>query len=338
MKRLSGPLPPSPAVTCSRRKITPFFRARAPDAVLTSGMMSGSVTWSRSWVQPGSGNSATRPNRPKARSTRKRTECRVMGRSSEGDVQAERPVRGRRLGLEVAHDPGRATEVVGLRIDSRELCGPPQVAAGDGEAQAVRAECPRHCGGELVGGRRLAQPQKIRPLDVAVLRGGAALAQRHDRRLLPQRSGRVELRAAVEPRLATDPLGAVQLVEARLGVEQALDADLLVQQIEPGCAGDLPTWIGVTHEHHIRPDRYFVRRDDPVAVGVAEGVGALPPAVDGVTLHLAGSGPDDWWDAAHVGDEIGVVAEIGGDVPAELRAVDHAGTNQALESTVHHRA
>src|SRR6059058_2184667 len=166
MKRLSGPLPPSPAVTCSRRKITPFFRARAPDAVLTSGMMSGSVTWSRSWVQPGSGNSATRPNRPKARSTRKRTECRVMGRSSEGDVQAERPVRGRRLGLEVADDPGRATEVVGLGIDPRELGRPPQVTTGNRKAQPVRAHRARYGGGELVGGRCLPQPQEIRPLDV----------------------------------------------------------------------------------------------------------------------------------------------------------------------------
>src|SRR5207249_1426091 len=322
-----------PAVTCSRRKITPFFRARAPDGVLTSGMMSGSVTWSRSWVQPGSGTSATRPTRPKARSTRKRTECRVMGRSSEGDVQAERPVRGRRLGLEVAHNPGRAAEVVRLRIDSRELGRPPQVSAGDGKAQPVGAERPRYAGGQLVGGRRLAQPQKIRPLDIAVLRGGAALAQRHHRRLLPQRGGAIELRLAVEPRLATDPLGAVQLVETRLGVEQTLDPDLLVQQVESRRAGDLPPGVGVAHEHHVRSDRDLVRREYPVAVGVAEGVGALPPAVDGVTLHLAGSGPDDWWDAAHVGDEIGVVAEIGGDVPAELRAVDHAGADQALEST-----
>src|SRR2546422_5368346 len=155
MKRLSGPLPPSPAVTCSRRKITPFFRARAPDGVLTSGMISGSVTWSRSWVQPGRGNSATRPTRPKARRRTRRVKCRVMGRSSERDVQAEGPVRGRRLGLKVAHDPGRATEVVGLRIDSRELGRPPQVAAGDGEAQSVRTERPRHGSGELVGGRRL---------------------------------------------------------------------------------------------------------------------------------------------------------------------------------------
>src|SRR5437764_14426980 len=153
MKRLSGPLPPSPAVTCSRRKITPFLRASAPAGELASGTMSGSVTCSKSCVQPGSGNNATRADRPKARRPRGLTKFRVMGRSSEGDVQAERPVRGRRLGLEVADDPGRATEVVGLRIDSRELCGPPQVAAGDGEAQAVRAECQRHCSGENVGGR-----------------------------------------------------------------------------------------------------------------------------------------------------------------------------------------
>src|ERR1051326_2339882 len=44
MKRLSGPLPPSPAVTCARRSTTPFFRASAPEAELTVGMMSGFVT------------------------------------------------------------------------------------------------------------------------------------------------------------------------------------------------------------------------------------------------------------------------------------------------------
>src|SRR6266513_6487429 len=155
MKRLSGPLPSSPAVTCSRRKITPFFKARAPDGVFTSGMMSGSVTCSRSWVHPGSGNNATRADRPKARRPRGLTKFRVMGRSSEGDVQAERPVRGRRLGLEVADDPGRATEVVGLGIDPRELGRPPQVTTGNRKAQPVRAHRAGYGGRQLIRSRRL---------------------------------------------------------------------------------------------------------------------------------------------------------------------------------------
>src|SRR5437879_11577922 len=126
MKRLSGPLPPRPAVTCSRRRITPFFRASAPDGVFTSGMMSGSVTWSRSCVHPwsDSSSSAARLNEPIG--------CRVMGRSSERDVQAERPVGGRRLGLEVADDPRRPAEVVSLRIDPRKL-----LQRGDGDRQQL---------------------------------------------------------------------------------------------------------------------------------------------------------------------------------------------------------
>src|SRR6267378_4643069 len=168
MKRLSGPLPPSPALTCSSRRITPFLRARAPDGVLTISMMSGLVTWSRSWVHPCSGHSAARPIRPRARRPARCVECRVMGRSSERHVQAEGPVRGRWLRLEVADDARRAAEVVGLRIDPRELCRLPQVAAGYGEAQPVRAKRPRHAGGELVGRRCLPKPQEVPPLDVPV--------------------------------------------------------------------------------------------------------------------------------------------------------------------------
>src|SRR5947199_4319316 len=164
MKRLSGPLPPRPAVTCSRRRITPFFRASAPDGVFTSGMMSGSVTWSRSCVHPwsDSSSSAAMLNEPSG--------CRVMGRYSERYVQAERPVGGRRLGLEVADDPRRPAEVVSLRIDPRKLGGPPEISARDREAQSVRTHRARDGGGKLVRHRRLPQPQEIRPLDVAILR------------------------------------------------------------------------------------------------------------------------------------------------------------------------
>src|SRR5438309_8644187 len=151
MKRLSGPLPPSPAVTCSSRRITPFLSAIAPDGVLASWMMSGLVTWSRSCVHPSSGHSTARLSRPNARRIHECIGCRVMARSSERDVQPERPIRGRRLRLEVAHDPGRTAEVVCLWIDARKFCGLPQVAAGDGEAEPVRSECPGHGGGELIG-------------------------------------------------------------------------------------------------------------------------------------------------------------------------------------------
>src|SRR3989441_13208510 len=147
-----------------------------------------------------------------------------------------------------------------------------------------------------------------------------------------QRCGAVELGAAVEPGLTADPFGAVQLVDPRLGVEQTLDAQLLVQEIEPCRAADLPAGISVTHEHIARPDRDLVRRDHSVAIEVAERVGALPPPVDGVALHLAGGGPDDRWDAAHVRDEVGVFAEVERHVPAERRALDHPGVDQPLES------
>src|SRR5438552_2546625 len=337
----SAPAPiPVPAVAWARRKMVPLWSAIAPTAVLarsvSSVTMSGSVTLSMSWMQPWAGSVTARPTSHRSRGAAKHLiaaasfENMMSGRMvapSESDVQSEGPVsRGRRC-LEVAHDPGRGFEVVGLRVHPAPPRGLPKIPAGHRETGATRAEGLRPPLRQLVGRRGLAQPDERGLLDEAPLRARRRLSQRHRPRLLRQRGGGIDFTATVESRLAADALRAVELVEAALVIEQEVEPQPAVEQIEAARVRDLPARVRISDELRAVCHRDLVRRDDAVAVQVLERVGALEPRVDRVAHallrrraddrrnRLAGGGID-----AHVRDEVRVVPGGDGQVPRQTRA------------------
>src|SRR6266550_3787083 len=258
----SAPAPiPVPAVAWARRKMVPLWSAIAPTAVLarsvSSVTMSGSVTLSMSWMQPCAGSVTARPTSHRSRGTAKHLitaasfVSMMSGRMvapSESDVQSEGPVgRGRRC-LEVAHDPGRGFEVVGLRVHPAPPRGLPKIPAGHRETGATRAEGLRPPLRQLVGRRGLAQPDERGLLDEAPLRARRRLSQRHRPCLFPQRGGGVDFTATVESRLAADPLCAVELVEAALVIEQKVEPQPAVEQIEAARVRDPPARVGISDE------------------------------------------------------------------------------------------
>src|SRR6267143_2835378 len=292
--RASGPC--VPVTACANRSTAPSCSAMAAAAELASGMMSGSVTLRKS-LHPKTSSVAGRLNRPKASGSQLRLMYRVMVRqspfpvvvrsraiavASEAHIQTERPVGRRWRGLEVAHDPGGPFEVVGLGIDAAEPGAFPEIPACDREAEPLGSERAGPFGRELVGRRRLAQPDKRRFLDEAPLRAGRRLTQRDDARLLPQGRRRIHQTAAVVARLTADAVGSVELVKAALMVEQTDNAQSLVEQVEPGGVRHFPARIRVPHEHGGVPDRDLVSRDDPVSIEILVRVRPLPPPVHGV--------------------------------------------------------
>src|SRR5712692_7730509 len=235
MNSASGPCVPLTA--CVSRSTAPLESPRAADAELAPSTMSGSVTFSRVSVHASAG-SATRPAMTSGRRSHRSVRYRFMGtnspftvvcrvacrrRASEADVQPERPIGRRRRRLEVAHHAGGAFEIVRLRVDTRERGALPEVTGGDREARARGPERPGPRRRQLVRRGGLSQPDKRRRLDEPPLRARRRLAQRDDPRLLPQRRIAVNETVAVQPRLAPDPLGAVELVVPTLVVEPPLD-------------------------------------------------------------------------------------------------------------------
>src|SRR5712691_11619660 len=298
MNRASGPCVPLTA--WASRSTAPLESPSAADAELAPRTMSGSVTLSSVSVHASAGSvarPATASGRRSHRSVRYRfmgtnplsrsfVESRVVARASEADVQAERPIgrRGRRL--EVAHHAGGAFEIVRLRVHARERGALPEVTGGDREARAGGPERPGPRRRQLVRRGGLSQPDKRRRLDEPPLRARRRLAQRDDPRLLPQRRIAVNETVAVQPRLAPDPLGAVELVVPTLVVEPPLDTQPLVEQVEPGDVDRFPARVRVPHELRAVLHSDLACRDDAVAVRVVEGVGPLPPSIDRIALSL----------------------------------------------------
>ena len=120
-------------------------------------------------------------------------------------------------------------------------------------------------------------------------------------------------------------------------IEQSLDPQPLVEQVEPGDIDRFPPGVGVPDELGAVLHLDLVGRDDPVMVGIREGVRPLPPAVDGIAGGLASGRPDDRRQTAHVRDEIGVIGGVDGQIEAKVRFVDDAQIGQRLDATIHHR-
>ena len=120
-------------------------------------------------------------------------------------------------------------------------------------------------------------------------------------------------------------------------IEQPLDPQPLVEQVESRDIDRFPTGVGIPDELGAVLHVDLVGRDDPVMVGISEGVGPLPPAVDGIAGGLSSGRADDRRKTAHVRDEIGVVGGVDAQIEAEARRGDEAQIGQQLDATIHHR-
>src|ERR1041385_3274376 len=328
---------PEPSKAWLKRRMTPFLSATAPAAEPASVTMSGSLTWRMLSHAP------VPSARPSARPPAHRRAARVVGEmviaspcrvkamgvvASEPDVDPEGVIGGRRRGLEVALDADVVAEIAAFGVDAGVAGHDAQVSPRRREADLVGGEIVGPLVRQVVGDRQLAQPEQVGLLDVAVLGGAGVHPHRDGAGLLRERRRGVHVALAVEPVLAADPLGPVELVAAQLGVGQGSDLELLAEQADGAVGRELggrerraDEDVGVADEE--LPDRGGgIALDDPVAVLVLVGEGAQPPPLDRVALDVRVGGADVGWKPPEAHDLVAIVRAAGGELPADVLAVE----------------
>src|ERR1051326_1143704 len=236
----SGASPP-PSIAWLKRRMTPLRSAMAPAGELASTMMSGSFT-SRMLSQAPRQSARPSPRPPTHRRAARVVGARVIAGpcqvvaigvvASEPNVDAEGVVRGRRRGLEVALDADIVAEVAPLGIDAGVAGEHAQVPAGRRDADLAGREVMGPLVRQVVRHRQLAQAEQITLLDVPVLGSERIDAYRDRTGLIREGRRGVHIGPAVEPGLAADPLGAVELVAADLRVRQGADLELPPEQAD----------------------------------------------------------------------------------------------------------
>src|ERR1043166_7935498 len=340
---------PEPSKAWLKRRTTPLWRPMAPAAE------SASVTISRSWTSRMLSH-APRPRlKPRARPPAHRRAARDVGEivitspcrvkamgvvASEPDVDPEGVIGGRRWSLEIALHADVVAKVPAFGVDAGVPGHDAQVTPGGRDADLVGGEVAGPLVGQVVGDRQLAQPEQVALLDVAEL-GGAGVYPHRDRAgLLGEGRRRIHVALAVESVLAADSLGAVELVASELGVGQGPDLELLAEEADGAVRRELGRGegrpdvdVGVADEE--LPDRGGgVALDDPVAVLVLIGKRPEPPPLDRVVLNVRVGGADARRQSTEVHDLVPVVGAAGGELPAELLAVEDDGVDGRLDAPI----
>src|ERR1043166_5715828 len=269
--------------------------------------------------------------------------CRVMAIgvvASEPDVDSEGVVRGRRRGLEVALHADVVAEVAPFGVNAGVSRQDAQIPPGRRDADLAGGEVMGRLVRQIVGGGYLAEPEQVGLLDVAEL--GVARVNPHGdgAGLLGERGGAIHVAPAVEPVLAADPLGAVELVAAELSVRQGADLKLPAEQSDGAVRAELgrrkrgpDVHRRVAHEE-LADRGYGVPLDDPVAVDVLVGERPEPPPLDRIALDVGVGGAAARRQTAQARGRVAVVGTAEGEIPADLLALENVGVDRRLDPAI----
>src|ERR1041384_1751656 len=340
---------PEPSIAWLKRRMTPFLSATAPAAEPASVTMSGSLTWRMLSHAP------VPSARPSARPPAHRRAARVVGEiviaspcrvkamgvvASEPDVDPEGVIGGGRRGLEVALDADVVAEIAAFGVDAGVAGHDAQVSSRRRDADLVGGEIVGPLVRQVVGERQLAQPEQVGLLDVAVLGGAGVHPHRDGAGLLRERRSGVHVALAVEPVLAADPLGAVELVAAQLGVGQGPDLELLAEQADGAVGRELggrerraDEDAGVADEE-LPHGGGGIALDDAVAVLVLVGERPQPPPLNRIPFLVRVGGADARRQPAQAHDLVAIERATGGDVPADVLAVEDDRVDGRLDAPV----